>query len=320
MDKRVLVCEISGKRPGNSKQRPTETFNINYDKCIISNNSENYETDWEIINVPQDYRDWYINNIKNSDNAWYAPMNRSYAIKYAKEKGYKYLVQLDDNIQLLQIAYKIDMDGNKCQYSKQYRTTSTNEYKDKMFDDFIDVLINTLEQTNAGMAGFSMCSAGAPGQQIFSERYVYSFFALDLDRCPDVFQGDFEDDIEFRLKLYQMGVPSIQIVPLSYGKTGQQKNKDLTGCRAEYAKAGVKRGEHMRQLYGDIYKAGMRNGSNRVGKKRDKENMYFKHKIKPIKLGILIKDKEKLYGKIKDILKKYASIKPDKIQTNITKA
>lgn len=247
----------------------------------------------------------------------YAPMNRSYAIKYAREKGYKYLVQLDDNISVLQIAYKIDIDDNSCQYSKTYRTTSSNAYKSEMFDDFIDVLINTLEQTNAGMAGFSMCSCGAPQSQIFSERYVYSFFALDLDRCPEVFHGDFEDDIEYRLKLYQMGVPSIQIVPLMYGKTGQSKNKDLTGCRAEYLKAGVKRGEHMRQLYGDIYKAGMRSGSNRVGKKRDKENVYFKHKIKPIKLGILIKDKEKLYNKVNEVLKKYASIKPNKMQTNL---
>ena len=185
-----------------------------------------------------------------------------------------------------------------------------------MFDDFIDVLVNTLECTNAGMAGFAMCSAGAPGSQVFSERYVYSFFALDVDRCPDVFQGDFEDDIEFRLKLYQMGVPSIQIVPLQYGKTGQAKNKDLSGCRAEYAKAGVKRGEHMRILYGDIYQAGMRSGSNRVGKKRDIENVYFKHKIKPIKLGIMVKDKKKLYGKVNEIIKKYATKQPDKIKTN----
>ena len=33
--KDVLVVEISGKRPGTSKQRPTESYEINYDKLII---------------------------------------------------------------------------------------------------------------------------------------------------------------------------------------------------------------------------------------------------------------------------------------------
>lgn len=96
--KEVLVVEISGKRPGTKKERPTEKYEINYDKIIISNNSIDYDTEWEIVNVPEDYRNWYIENYKQSDNAWYAPMNRSYAIKYAKERGYKYLIQLDDNI------------------------------------------------------------------------------------------------------------------------------------------------------------------------------------------------------------------------------
>ena len=62
---------------------------------IISNNSEGYTSTWPIVNVPDDYKQWYVENIKNSENAWYAPMNRSYAIKYAREKGYDYLVQLD---------------------------------------------------------------------------------------------------------------------------------------------------------------------------------------------------------------------------------
>lgn len=52
MNKEVLVVEISGKRPGDKKVRPTEKNIINYDKVIISNNSENYITDWPIINVP----------------------------------------------------------------------------------------------------------------------------------------------------------------------------------------------------------------------------------------------------------------------------
>ena len=38
--------------------------------------------------------------------------------------------------------------------------------------------------------------------------------ALDLDSCPDVFHGDFEDDIEYRLKCKQMGLPVMQIIVL----------------------------------------------------------------------------------------------------------
>lgn len=70
----VLVVEISGKRPGTSKQRPTERYDISYDHMIISNNSEGYESDWDIVNVPEDYVEWYKANVKSSDSAWYAPI------------------------------------------------------------------------------------------------------------------------------------------------------------------------------------------------------------------------------------------------------
>ena len=62
MNKEVLVVEISGKRPGNFKDRPTEKYKCDYDHLIISNNSEGYETTWDIINVPKDYEEWYKKN------------------------------------------------------------------------------------------------------------------------------------------------------------------------------------------------------------------------------------------------------------------
>ena len=40
--KKILIAEISGKRPGTYKQRPTELFQTVHDKVIISNNSEGY--------------------------------------------------------------------------------------------------------------------------------------------------------------------------------------------------------------------------------------------------------------------------------------
>lgn len=301
MKDRTLIVEISGKRPGTKQQRPTEKNKTEYPHIIISNNSEGYDTDWEIVNVPKEYEEWYKSVAKTSDNAWYAPMNRSYAIKYAREHGYRYLVQLDDNIQFLEISYvRKGADG----INKRYRAQST----DGMLDDYVDTLVTVLKCTNAAMAGCNLAGVANPCNEIgyITERFCYSIFALDVDRCPDLFQGDFEDDVEFRLKLKQMGVPSVQVVPLRYSKTGQAKNKDLTGCRKAYAEAGVKRGEHMRKLYGNIYSCGMRSKSNCITLQAEAGAAYFKHILKPFKVGVLVKDKEKIDAQMRYLFKKWA--------------
>ena len=314
MNNEILVVEISGKRPGDKTKRPTEQFKIDFDKVIISNNSENYETDWEIINVPKEYEEHYKKKMKNSDNAWYAPMNRSYAIKYARKHGYKYLIQLDDNIQMLQIAYIIkDKWAENYDFKKQYSVTVRSVDNTDIMNDFIKILVEMLKQTNAGIAGCNMCGAAVPGDDFLKERYCYSLFALDLNKIPDEYHGDFEDDIEFRLKCNQMNIPSIQNAVLMYSKTGQQLNKDLTGCRAEYLKVGVKRGEHMRKLYGDVYSAGVSSRNNRAGKQETDETLYFRHKLKPIKIGVLINDKDKIEKMMLDLFKKYAKKKENKL-------
>ena len=116
-DSKILVVEISGKRPGDKKKRTTEKFDVSFDHLIISNNSEGYETDWQIVNVPDDFVNWYKENCRTSENAWYAPMNRTYAIKYAREHGYDYLIQLDDNIKFLEICYVTELeDGIRLAY------------------------------------------------------------------------------------------------------------------------------------------------------------------------------------------------------------
>ena len=228
-------------------------------------------------------------------------MNRSYAIKYAREYGYKYLVQLDDNIQFLEISYvRKGADG----INKRYRAQST----DGMLDDYVDTLVTVLKCTNAAMAGCNLAGVANPCNEIgyITERFCYSIFALDVYRCPDLFQGDFEDDVEFRLKLKQMGVPSVQVAPLRYSKTSQAKNKDLTGCRKAYAEAGVKRGEHMRKLYGNIYSCGMRSKSNCITSQAEAGTAYFKHILKPFKVGVLVKDKEKIDAQMRYLFKKWA--------------
>lgn len=294
----ILVVEISGKRPGTSKQRPTETAEITYPHIIISNNSEGYETDWEIINVPDDYRDWYRDNVATNEKFYLAPMNRSYAIKYARENGYKYLVQLDDNIDKLGIQYKIK-DG---EIEKQYR----GNVGVKGMQDVIDMLVCMLENTNAGMAGCNLVGVASPAQHYLSERYCYSLFALKLDSVPDVFQGDFEDDIEFRQKLMQMGKTAIQCSPIGYGKVSQAATNDTTGCRAAYVDAGVKRGENMSKIHGDVYKRGLRSKTNSTRTKKVAGAAYFQHRLKVQKIGIVVYDKEAIDDKMRELLEKYA--------------
>lgn len=308
---RILIAEISGKRPGTSKQRPTEKMETMYDKVIISNNSEGYETDWPIVNVPDDYREWYCANIKNSDNAWYAPMNRSYAIKWARENGYDYLVQLDDNICKFEIAYMETVNG----VTQRYRIID----KPQMLDDYIEMFSTVLQNTNAAMVGCQLAGTSIPEKRFLAERYVYSIFMLKLSSCPDVFQGDFEDDIEYRLKCAQMGLPVVQVIPLRYGKTGQAHNKDLSGCRAEYLKAGLKRGEHMGKLYGDIYSCRMTHKRAFTRATEDDEAINFRHYLKPVKVGVVVYDMQPINDCMRKLLSKYAEHKPDKTIFKIKK-
>lgn len=292
---KILVAEISGKRPGGTRERPTESFSIAYDHVIVSNNSDGYETDWEIVNVPEDYREWYCANCKTSENAWYAPMNRSYAIRYAKERGYQYLIQLDDNIVYVELAYLKECgDGILKRFRKQDRNGG-------LINDFIDFLVCLLENTNAGMSGCAL-AASMPDGAFLSERYCYSLFALDLSVCPEIFQGDFEDDIEYRLKLAEMGVPSIQCPPLRYAKTGQVSDKDESGNRAAYTRAGLLRGEHMRRIHGDVYSCGY---SRKTYGVNGSSGRFFKHKVKPFKVGVIVKDMDAIKKAFAEICGKY---------------
>lgn len=295
-------------------QRPTEKFNFNFDKVIISNNSEGYKTDWDIVNVPESYEKWYKDHCKMSDLAYFAPMNRSYAIKYAREHGYDYLVQLDDNILTFDIKYmyKLD-DGTQVSYS----TIAKTPHKEELPNDMFKYMVEVLQNTNVGMVGMAPDAASVPQDDWLKERYVYSAFMLDLSRVPAYFQGDFEDDIEYRLKLKQIQVPSLEIVPFHYSKTAQEKyngKEDSSGNREAYIKAGLKRGEHMSKLYGDIYQCGYSDrgsGIKRTGK------VKFRHKVKSFKVGVRCKNIDRLREQMLKIFEKYDTDKSDVLNANI---
>lgn len=304
MTSKVLIAEISGKRPGTVKERPTEKFKFDWDKVIISNNSDGYDTDWEIVNVPEDYQEWYKQHAKMSDSAYYAPMNRSYAIKHAREHGYKYLVQLDDNILQFHIRYAID--------DRSYTTLASTPHIEELPQDMFKYFELVLDNTNAGIVGMTLAGASLPGSDFLRERYVYSAFMLKLDSIPDYYQGDFEDDIEFRLKLKQMQIPSVMVCPFQYTKTAQSTKNDLTGNRAAYKDAGLKRGEHMSKLYGDIYSRGW--SSRGSGTKRKAGVKKFRHKIKPFKVGVRIQNIKLLEDEMSRMLAKYATKRSTQIK------
>lgn len=314
MNPKILIAEISGKRPGDRMQRPTEKFNFDFDKVIISNNSEGYKTDWDVVNVPESYEKWYKDHCKMSDLAYYAPMNRSYAIKYAREHGYDYLVQLDDNILTFDIKYmyKLD-DGTQVSYS----TIAKTPHKEELPNDMFKYMVEVLQNTNVGMVGMTPDAASVPQDDWLRERYVYSAFMLDLSRVPAYFQGDFEDDIEYRLKLKQIQVPSLEIVPFHYSKTAQDKHngkEDSSGNRDAYIKAGLKRGEHMSKLYGDMYECGYSDrgsGTKRTGK------VKFRHKVKSFKVGVRCKNIDRLREQMLKIFAKYDTDKSDVLNANI---
>lgn len=303
----VLVVEISGKRPGDKKARPTEKFKTKHDHLIISNNSEGYVTDWDIVNVPAEYVEFYKARYKHSDSAWYAPMNRSYAIKYAREHGYKYLVQMDDNIKYLELSYMIrESEGYVIRYRKHDNTD--------MLDDYIDMMVAVMENTNAGVVGCDLASM-PPDHLFLGEQYCYSLFMFKLSVCPDAFHGDFEDDIEYRLKCAEMGIPEVMVKPLKYSKTGQKSSKDESGNRAAYTAAGLKRGEHMSILHGDVYSCGYTGKTKSVKAKKSGAN--FKHKIKPFKLGVFVKDRAAIDRKMQEILTRNAVRMPDKMMIKV---
>lgn len=307
-NKKILIAEISGKRPGTSAARPTEKFNYDFDKVIISNNADGYTTDWKIVLVPEDYQKWYKENIAISSKAFYAPMNRSYAIKYAREHGYDYLIQLDDNIVSFAICFCTkDQSG-------VFRTLKTTKNIKNVQNDMFKYLVDVMENTNAVMGGMTLTGASLPNHMWLSERYVYSAFILDLKKCPDYFQGDFEDDIEYRLKITQMGLPTVQVVPFQYSKTsqGSGKKEDLSGNRKAYSDVGLDRGKHMSILYGDIYSRGWSSRGSGVARKNGKK--AFRHKIKPIKVGLLIKNKKYLSFEMKKIFDKYTTFVSNKIK------
>lgn len=62
----------------------------------------------------------------------------------------------------------------------------------------------------------------------------------------------------------------------------------------------------MRKLYGNIYSCGMRSRSNCIKSQVEAGTSYFKHILTPFKVGVLVKDKEKIDSQMQYLFKKWA--------------
>lgn len=296
----VLVAIVSGKRPGTFKERPTEQYIIKkYNEVIISNNSEGYVTELPIINVPDDYRQqYYQDNMKIS---YEVPLSRSYALKYAKEQGYKYLVQLDDNI--LNFSFKI-LKKNKIGSSvKQINVPRANKF---ILEDIIDYMLDVINNTNAGIVGINIAGCAHGEETFLREGYVYSCIIMRTDLPIKYYHSGFEEDIEIRYKLKEANIPMLMIPWIRYAKTSQHATQDTTGNRISYVKAGVKRGEIMRKLYPQFFTCGLSTKSPGKGKNLNKEHkLFYAHRLKTFKIGFIINNKDYLIKRFKELIQKY---------------
>lgn len=79
-----------------------------------------------------------------------------------------------------------------------------------------------------------------------------------------------------------------------------------------YKDVGLKRGEHMSKLYGDVYSRGW--SSRGSGIKRKDGVKKFRHKIKPFKVGVRVQNLDLLKQEMLDIFAKYATPREDQIK------
>lgn len=73
--------------------------------------------------------------------------------------------------------------------------------------------------------------------------------------------------------------------------------------------------EHMSILHGDVYSCGYTGKTKSVKAKKSGAN--FKHKIKPFKLGVFVKDRAAIDRKMQEILTRNAVRMPDKMMIKV---
>ncbi len=278
----VDVFIVSGKRPGGITKRPTEKYTVNGEVNIVSNDSTGYDSRYGIINVDQERIESVRSRIALDEFATLSALRT-----IANDIGQKrFVCQLDDNIHQVYVSFQLP-NGTVVR---------------KMIWDItpvINLLVDVLKFTNAGMAGILLMSTSVPKKlnSVLSPKgYPYSFYVLDRKKQIPDYMGTNEDDITMKLQLHGKKTPTAMINAIGYSKKGQESSGDTTGNRREYDQALFRRGEFVQKFYGDVYTKGATNRRRGVNKKEFMYNddIRFTHKIKPIERPLVVTDPEML--------------------------
>lgn len=281
----IIVCEISGRRPGTSAARPTEALGSRgLDFVIISNDSSGYITDYPIVNVPESFQADFCRRNQVQRIGWQAPCNRAYAIEYARARGYRYCLQVDDNIESLSIAVMGEKESGG-----RRRELRFSEPKEDLLAVFADVMIAVLKHSNAGLVG--PAEAGIiPSPKLLKEVVVWFMFTIDLERCAGIeFHGGVCDDMDYELKLNRAGIPQAKISCLLAQKAWPKG--DVTGNRQFYRDLDDEFPAVMRRIYSDVYTPVRKYRRNAAG---DGVESFWGHRLRYKRAGLFVDDPDAL--------------------------
>ena len=280
MSKKILLSIISGKRP--DEKRLTEKWLLSsglsdkYKTILFSNNSEGYNIleGQSLIDIPQDFRDYFEKEHKLDMFGMMAPMSRSYSDKWAIENGYDVNIQLDDNIGSLGLV--------NC-FSKERINASSKDPETYaiIFEEFITKACELID-TGVSKVGCELPLPPVRKPQVNFGTYPYSMFATNLHMPVPEFVGSTEDDITDSIRRSQMNMLTAKITYITYAKPSAVAGKDNTGSRAAYAALdGQKhsRGWVQEKYYPGLYSRGY---SSAPTGSSHKDYEVFKHKLKPL--------------------------------------
>lgn len=272
----ILYVIVSGKRP-KAKDRKTETLQILAKRktVIISNNSDGYhDTRYPILDVPQEFRDEFAKYCITKFGGM-VPMNKQFAVEFARARGFRFLAILDDNIL-----------SSPNRWFEQLKPFDHEQDEIAMTERFERCARLILRNTNAGVVGAELSNIHLPGayNTLLSEGRPYSYVFLDLEKDLPIQFGDVEEDIIFCDNCWRKNIATVVLRWITYGKTSQgtgvkeQRYRDTSGNRSEYDAMTGARGENASKIIGLAH--GMRTTRRATPGKRQYQ---YKHTLPPVK-------------------------------------
>lgn len=230
----VLIAVITGNRP-RLEQRPTTRIlalleaagYANVEWVVRENHAPDYEQDHRPMNVYSNaFTLTYARDHWRHPKAKWAPdafmgafAGREYVMRSAAQRGFKYVLQLDDNVKYLVPA----LGGAR---GEELSRVSPVEC--------LNVLISIAASTNAAMCGMQLSTVSPFGiKRVIRPGYPYSVFVETITPYRVPYYGPFEDDIMHALDYALSPSPvTAAVVPgLVYSKESKPTSG---GMRSHY--------------------------------------------------------------------------------------